>query len=258
MSRTLPALDLHAHIAATIAPRELEALDAVVFAATRSLDEFAAVMNRKDQVTVWGLGCHPGLVDAQGTYDDRRFAKLLITAAFVGEVGLDGGSRVPMERQAEVFGSVLRQVKSQPRLVSVHSRKAPVRTLDLIEQSGVPAAILHWWRGSEADTRRAVELGCLFSVNRSMDVLTLKAAGVPLNRLLPETDHPAGNRRSEFRQPGWTLDVEQAVGVAYDLAADRVRNQFWRNLAGVVDVHRVTGLLPPVVQSMLQHAMPQQ
>ena len=54
--RALPPLDLHAHIDTGIAAAELTALQAVVFAVTRSLDEAARALNRSDGMTIWGVG----------------------------------------------------------------------------------------------------------------------------------------------------------------------------------------------------------
>lgn len=255
MSRTLPPLDLHAHVATDIAPRALEGLGAVVFAVTRSLDEYEKVSGRADAVTVWGLGCHPGLASAQKSFDDARFKLLLEKVAFVGEVGLDGSSRVPIEQQAKVFASVLATVATTPRLVSVHSYRATRRVLDIIEQADVDGIILHWWLGSEMETRRALDLGCLFSVNQSMDPTKLRAAGVPITSLLPETDHPAGNRRSRSpKQPGQTLEIEEAVASAYGLSPIQARDQFWSTFAKQVLDNRTVALLPPVVQAMVSHA----
>lgn len=255
MSRSLPPLDLHAHIDVGVDARSLESLGAVVFVATRSADEFEQTRSRSDAVTVWGLGCHPGVAAAQNAYDERRFEELLTATPFVSEVGLDGSARVPMERQVEVFASILAQVARTPRLVSVHSKRATTRTIDAIEQSGARGVILHWWLGSEAETRRAGQLGCLFSVNRSMDAARLRAAGVPLGSLLPETDHPSGNRGSdEPRQPGRTLDVELALASVYGTTPEAVRQEFWHTLVAQVDALGVLSLLPLVVQAMLAQA----
>lgn len=253
MNRSLPPLDLHAHIATDITSRSLEGLGAVVFAVSRSIDEYEEVKRRTDAVTVWGIGCHPGIAAAQNGFDADRFADLLQRAAFVGEVGLDGLSRVPLELQEKVLASVFAAVATTPRLTSVHSFRATNRVLDLIEQAGIEGVILHWWLGSAAETKRALSLGCLFSVNQSMDPRKLKAAGVPLASLLSETDHPSGNRRGEPpRQPGQTLAVEQAVAAAFGMTAAEVRKQFWVTLATQVGV---TGApLPAVVKAILRSA----
>ncbi|WP_024876832.1 TatD family hydrolase [Saccharomonospora piscinae] len=258
MSRTLPPLDLHAHIELGIAPRQLEQLGAVVFAATRSADEFERTTHRADRVTVWGLGCHPAVASAQAEFDDERFAELMRNTPFLGEVGLDGAARIDMETQVRIFRSILARAARTPRIVSVHSKRATSRVLDLVEESQASGIVLHWWLGSESETRRAVRLGCLFSVNRSMDCVRLCHAGVPLDRLLPETDHPAGNRRgSGLKQPGWTLDVEGAVADAYALTPEDVRTRFWHTLAGLARSFYLDDLFPRPVRAMLEAARQQ-
>jgi TatD DNase family protein len=183
------------------------------------------------------------------------FRGQLAQTAFVSEVGLDGASKVAMDRQVAVLAEVLGLVAEAPRIVSVHSTRATTKTLDVIERTGVRDVILHWWLGSEAETKRAIDLGCLFSVNPSMDVEGLAAAGVALERLLPETDHPSGNRRgTSTKQPGWTSDVEASVGRVYGLSERAARQQFWITLSGLVDTLEVARLLPPVVRAMLSHA----
>lgn len=252
MSRALPPLDLHAHIDPGIAPRQLEQLGAVVFAATRSASEFKRTTARSDQVTIWGLGCHPGVAAAQAGFDAERFAELMRGTPFISEVGLDGAARTDAETQTKILRSILALVARTPRIISVHTKRATAQALDVIEESGARGVVLHWWLGSQGETKRAIGLGCVFSVNRSMDCAKLRSAGVPLDRLLPETDHPAGNRRgTDLRQPGWTLDVEQAVAEAYGLTTAQVRDQFWRTLAGLTRDLDLDDLLPRAVRAML-------
>lgn len=258
MSRALPLLDLHAHIDPEIAPRQLEQLGAVVFAATRSASEFERTTNRSDQVTVWGLGCHPDVAEAQANYTTKHFAQLMLQTPFISEVGLDGAARTSIETQTDIFRSILALTIQTPRLVSVHSKRATSRVLDLIEESGARGVVLHWWLGIKDETERAVRLGCLFSVNRSMDCRRLRSAGVPLERLLPETDHPAGNRRSGApRQPGWTSDVELAIAAEYGVTSVEVRTQFWRTLSRLTQGFDLDQLFPQPVRAMLKTARAQ-
>jgi TatD DNase family protein len=255
MSRSLPPLDMHAHIEIDVSARTLENLGAVVFAVTRSLKEFRDVLHRQDAVTVWGLGCHPGVAEAQRDFNESEFSKLMQRTAYIGEIGLDGSSSVTMCQQTEVLLAILTAVAASPRLISVHSSRATGQILDTIEQTNVHGAVLHWWRGSKAETQRALDLDCLFSVNQQMDPLRLKLAGVPITSLLPETDHPSGNRRGDApRQPGHTLDVERSISAAYGLELSTVRDIFWSTFSGHVSALGVTNLLPPVVQNMVKFA----
>lgn len=88
-----------------------------------------------------------------------------------------------------------------------------------------------------------------------MDVARLKEAGVPVGSLLPETDHPSGNRRGESpRQPGHTIEVERAVASVFDVPEAEVRARSWATLAKQARVTDTFALFPPVVQAMIRHA----
>ncbi|WP_175473007.1 TatD family hydrolase, partial [Curtobacterium sp. MMLR14_014] len=105
------------------------------------------------------------------------------------EIGLDSRARVDRRLQLEVFEEIAAVTVDQPRFVSVHSSGATSLVLDVLEEHDAPGRVLHWWRGSRAETDRALELGCYFSVNVANE---LDLSNVPLERLLTETDHPSG------------------------------------------------------------------
>lgn len=255
MSRQLPPLDLHAHVNPTIRSADLERLGAVVFAVTRSLDEYESVRNRRDQVTIWGVGCHPEVVEAQDSYDPARFTAMLSSSAYVSEVGLDRRSIVPLDTQEHVLGSILDILRSTPRITSIHSSGLPGRVLDLLEAHPIRGAVLHWWRGDEVETRRAVELGCWFSINAAGMKYPEDVARIPIDRLLTETDHPSGNRKALApRQPGAVSDVEAALADIYRSASTAIRGQIWTNFVRLIEEVAVEALLPPPVQRMVAHA----
>lgn len=255
MSPSLPPLDMHAHVKPNIPPRDLERLGAVVFVATRSLDEFARTQKRRDAVTIWGVGCHPGMEAAQRDFDRKRFADLISKTAFVSEVGLEGRSKVPVAQQEATFREVLAELATRPRLTSIHSSGAPGRVLDALSETPLRGAILHWWRGTPVQTARAVDLGCWFSVNAASMRNPELVAPIPLDRILTETDHPSGDRSSsEPRQPGAVEDVEAALARIYGSTPAGVRAMVWANLAQLVQEVSITELLPTPVQRMLAAA----
>lgn len=256
MSKQLPPLDLHAHVSSKATAAKLEGLGAVVFAATRSLDEYKKVQNRRDQVTVWGVGCHPGVLEAQSAYDPSEFAELVLSTAYVSEVGLDGRSKVPIANQESVFGSILTQVQATPRILSIHSSGATELCLAALEAKKVKGAVLHWWRGTEPQTKRALALGCWFSVNAANMTHTNDVASIPLDRLFIETDHPFGDRTTPTsrRQPGALAEVETALAMLHGTTPEKIRQQVWVNFANLVDEVGVLAKLPNPVQRMLAAA----
>jgi TatD DNase family protein len=77
---TWPPFDLHAHVAANVDATELLALRAVIFAATRSLDEVRSALARpSDPLTVWGVGVHPGIASSLASFDRSLFTLLIAT-----------------------------------------------------------------------------------------------------------------------------------------------------------------------------------
>ena len=249
--RTLLALDLHAHVDTGIEPAELSSLQAVVFAVTRSLDEADQALKRSDRTTIWGVGCHPGLVGVQRAFDLERFRELVRSTPYVGEVGLDGASRVPMPMQQHTLSGALSVLQTSPRMTSLHSYKATGEILDLIAEYPQPGLILHWWLGTERETTRAVELGCYFSVNRSSTRRTALLASIPLDRVLPETDHPFGDKGPGLRRPGQVAPVEAALAEAHGLSPGEIRAKTWKTLAAIVQQTGTGQLLPERVRRQL-------
>jgi TatD DNase family protein len=252
--RELPPLDVHAHVATDIGASDLERLGAVVLIATRSLADFELVGGRQDLVSIWGLGCHPSLVGVQRSFDAVLFEQALARTSYVAEVGLDGGSRVPLEKQTETLLTILDMVDRLPRIVSFHSYRATGELLDLLAKRGVqPGRVLHWWLGDGAETQRAIELGCYFSVNFSMVRTSETWKMIPLDRILFETDHPSGDRFSVSpRQPGRVQSVEVAIAKHFGLTPRAVRKRAWTNFAQVVSETGTRSLLPPPVRKMLE------
>lgn len=144
------------------------------------------------------LGLHPQLAkERKGEL--RLFDTLLPDVRYVGEVGLDGGSdcRPFWIDQVKVFDHVLSACAEHGgRILSVHSRNAAEEVLDALERHpGFGTAVLHWFSGTPRQVKRAVEMGCWFSVGGAM--LRGKkgrdlTARMPPGRTLTETDGPFG------------------------------------------------------------------
>lgn len=250
--RSLTPIDMHAHIEPSIAAADLVDLQSLVFAATRSLDEAELALRRSDSWTIWGVGCHPGLVGVQKSFDSDRFTALISHTAYVSEIGLDGTSRVPLATQRATFEAILKTLDANQRLAAVHSFNATETVLDCLTAQPICGVVLHWWLGDIEQTRRAVELGCHFSINASMlrrpDLLEV----VPLDRVLTETDHPFGDRSVRHgRRPGNIVGVEDVIACIHGLSSDEVRRVVWRNLAALVSSTRCGMLLPRPVRVTL-------
>jgi TatD DNase family protein len=162
------------------------------------------------------LGLHPQLV-AERAAELSEWEDLLPQARYVGEVGLDAGPRYykSLDAQKGVFEKILRAcAQAGGKILTIHSVRAVTPVLDMLERhlpssKGLP--VLHWFTGSSGEARRAVEMGCYFSVNARMLANEKHRAilsTLPLDRLLTETDGPFTNTGDRPSRPG---DVRAAI-----------------------------------------------
>lgn len=186
------------------------------------------------------LGLHPELVATRAAEVDL-LCSLLDEASYIGEIGLDGTAphRDSFERQREVFDQVLAACAARGgRVLSIHSRGAASAVLDALEahtSCGVP--ILHWFSGTERELRRAIDLGCWFSVGPPMFASAKGrklAALMPPDRILTESDGPFTRAGAAPMEPS---DVSRAIaGLAelWDTSSVGVEKRITDNLRTVV------------------------
>jgi TatD DNase family protein len=129
----------------------------------------------------------------------KLWEEYLPKARYIGEVSLDAGPRYfrSLDLQKQIFTQIRQKcAKTGGKILTVHSVRAAAMVLDLIE-SHLPRhqgrIVLHWFTGSTSQARRAVNLGCYFSINGAMlrnDRGRKLVAALPPDRLLTETDAP--------------------------------------------------------------------
>jgi TatD DNase family protein len=248
----LPPLDCHAHVDTSVDIDRLRGVRAVVIAVTREPSEWPAALDRRDPTAVWGIGAHPGVPAALRDFDAGRFAEALGQALFVGEVGLDARARTDRTVQAQVFTSVLEALVERPRPVTIHSTYATGDVVNALRRNPVPGAILHWWRGTDAETREAIDLGCFFSIN-GHEVANPKILDqVPANRILPETDFPHSKRYDHAaQQPGATQTVEAELARRWGVDEAEARRRLWLNFGEMLTVGGVLNRMPRAILAAL-------
>lgn len=250
MTARQPTLDLHAHLDPAIDPADLITLPGVVFAACRTLAESDIALRRRDQRVIWGAGCHPGLARNHSSFDSSRFEQLVTQTPYVSEIGLDG-SKASLPRQEATLEAILEVLQQHPRLTSLHSAGAHNEILAALARRPIRGVILHWWLGTPDQTRRAVDLGCYFSVNHSAARRLAAVGQIPRERILPETDHPFGDRSAPPpRLPGNTTSVETTLAAHYGITPAQLRAVAWQNLSRLVTS---TGCAALLNRTLLTH-----
>ena len=237
-------IDLHCHLDLYPDPKAVAARAAdqgvYVLSVTTTPSAFegtAALAPRGSRIRT-ALGLHPELAAARrGELD--LFRRLLPGVDYVGEVGLDASPphRATLDVQTEVLAEILDECATAGgRILSLHSRGATDRLLDLLEFE--PAAgwfVLHWFSAKSATIARAAKLGCWFSVGPAMLASNSGRAAVacmPRERILPETDGPFGTINGEPLEPADGGRVHHQLaelwGVEPQEAAAKLLNNFRR------------------------------
>lgn len=145
-----------------------------------------------------GLGMHPQLI-AERYQETNLFVRLVKESKYIGEVGLDFRSAFisSKDQQISCFRKVAKSCASEKgKIISLHSVKAAGSVIDELNAANAfedNVCIFHWFTGSMADCKRAIEAGAYFSINPKM----LKTKNgqetiryIPADRILLETDAP--------------------------------------------------------------------
>lgn len=234
---TRPTLDAHAHLD----PAARVGRAGFVLAMTLSANEAAAAFERTDSRVVWGVGCHPRRARAVRKFDRDEFDALATRTPVVGEVGLDATSRVPYAEQVAAFRGALAVARARGRIVSVHPHKTSTEVLDELRRRMPPAVVLHWWSGDADETRRAVRLGCYFSVHRAV-ARRLVWRDVPSDRLLIESD--VGYREAPATIPPLVARTEAMLAERIGSDAPAARANAWRALGALIRASSTRRLWP--------------
>lgn len=209
-------LDLYPDLEAIVQRCEAHKVFTLAVTTTPAAWERNRAAMKKTKFVRPALGLHPQLV-AERPADRQLWEELLPQARYVGEVGLDAGPRFykSWDQQKETFELVLRACAAAGgKILSIHSVRAVKAVLDAIDArlpSRKGRAVLHWFTGTASEARRAVELGCYFSINPEMlqdDKHGELVRSLPRDRLLTETDGPF---TATGKRPSDPLDVADCL-----------------------------------------------
>lgn len=188
------------------------------------------------------LGLHPQLV-AERENEIELWDRYLSETRYVGEVGLDAGPRFfkSLDAQKRVFQHVLQRcAEAGGKIITTHSIRSAKPVLDLVEAHLPPERgkiVLHWFTGTQSEAKRALELGCYFSINAGMLDKEKHAAMVqtiPLDRILTETDGPFTRTGERPSQPVDVAIVVEALGRLRGMQAAEMADVIRGNLRALL------------------------
>jgi TatD DNase family protein len=235
-------LDLYPDHAAAVAECERDGVFALTVTTTPKAWPRNHELASSTRYVRAALGLHPQLV-AERASEVVLWEKYLPQARYVGEVGLDAGPRFykSLDLQKQVFEQVLRAcAREGGKILTVHSVRAAAAVLDMVETHLPPTlgrVVLHWFTGSKAEARRALDLGCYFSVNTEMlrnERHRTLVASLPIERLLTETDGPFTQHQSRPARPRDVMSTVEALAHVRSARAGEVAAVIRDNLRTLV------------------------
>lgn len=228
-------LDLYPRPTAIAQAAEKAGVGTIVVTNLPSAYEKAAPHIRQFKKLRLALGLHP-LVAAQHASELERFAQLVGDTFYIGEVGLDFSPQAyaTKEIQIESFRFVLEKLADAPKFITLHSRRAEAKVLEMLTEVGRFPVVFHWYSGSLRTLEVAVEAGHYFSINPAM---TLSPNGqkiitaLPPERVLTETDGPFVKIGNRVAVPSDVCVVEEHLATVWNMPHLKAREKVAGNFS---------------------------
>ena len=162
-------------------------------------------------------------------------------ACALGEIGLDYHyDFAPRDVQQELFRLQLRLANDRQLPIIIHTREATADTFQVIREEG-GRGVFHCFTGDERMAQEALSLGFYLSFAGILTFpkagdLRQVAAGVPLDRLLSETDSPylaPVPFRGKRNEPAHVVRVVETLAELHGLSRDGMAGQIRGNFAAL-------------------------
>jgi TatD DNase family protein len=237
-------LDLYPDHAAAIMECERGGVHALTVTTTPKAWPRNHELTTKTHFVRAALGLHPQLV-AQRANEIQLWETYLSQTRYVGEIGLDAGPKYyqSFDLQKKIFARILHLCdQAGNKILSIHSVRASSVVLDMIEKYMHPdhsRIVLHWFTGSKSDARRAVDLGCYFSINAEMLRKVnhrVMVATLPLNRILTETDGPFCQHNGHPIHPLEVTDAINLIAPLINMKPEIVTRTICENLVELENI----------------------
>lgn len=188
------------------------------------------------------LGMHPEIIRAKAS-EQELLVSNIAQVRFIGEVGLDGS--VQHQNTIALQESILKEILIEcdhngGKILSIHSRNATSRVLNLLENychESIP--VMHWFSGTVIEARRAVSMGCWFSIGPAM-LRSAKSLAIlrvlPPDKVLPETDGPFTTNQSGPLMPWEAINISDKLGETWGMTQESVYIQVKQNLTNLLSM----------------------
>ena len=186
-----------------------------------------------------------------------RETAVRVGARLLGEMGLDYHyDFAPRSVQQEVFAAQVRLAVELDLPVAIHTREASEDTIRILGDAGAGRVrgVMHCFTGTAAEARRALDLGFYLSIPGILTfpkagALREVVAGLPLERILVETDSPylaPVPHRGKRNEPAFLSETVRQVAALHALAVEDMAGQIRTNFDRLLGAPRVDTPSKPV------------
>lgn len=164
-----------------------------------------------------------------------------VGARLLGEMGLDYHyDFAPRPVQQEVFAAQVRLAVELDLPVAIHTREATDDTIRILGDAGAGRVrgVMHCFTGTAVEAQQALALGFYLSIPGIVTfpkagALRDVVAGLPLERILVETDSPylaPVPHRGKRNEPAFVSETVRQVAALHTVAVDMMAEQIRTNL----------------------------
>ena len=150
----------------------------------------------------------------------------------VSEVGLDfvDGEN---QQQIEDFGKMIKLAEDLKKPIVVHSRKAELKCVEMLESSKNKNIVMHCFSGKKSLVRRISDNGWFLTVPtivvRSQQFQEL-VGNVPISQLFCETDSPyLSPYKGQMNEPAYVIESYNKIAEIKDMDINEVINNIYMN-----------------------------
>ena len=152
----------------------------------------------------------------------------------IGEVGLDfHWDKEHHDKQKENFQKIIEFVEKIKLPIIIHSRKAELACVEMLESSKIKKVDLHCFGGRKHVIKKGADLGYFFSVPTNIvKLLHFQSLVdiVPLGQILTETDGPLLSPHvGKVNEPAYVVESVQKIAEIKGMVAEEAANQIFKN-----------------------------
>ena len=151
----------------------------------------------------------------------------------IGEVGLDLHNGKDLEAQKKVFSKILEIAKKIDKPVLIHSRKAELEVLEMLESHDMKKVIMHCFTARKHLVKRAYDNGYYFSIPcivNKLQQFQQMVELVDINHILTETDAPfLSPYQDKKNEPAFVAETIKKIAEIKKMDIKEVENNIWMN-----------------------------